>query len=315
MWETAAENFKKSQIIYENLVKIVQATTGDEELCDLFKSKIEELNPNLRYCAYNLSGGSGTGKSIDELLEMRRAQGGGLLDLDALITPQTKQMQEQAAAETVEWRDRKIQIRLPEKLRLFLLTIQDLDKSVEHAKSLQDKIDLIETVLIDCKDCIQTAKDDLLKQDPKAAAARQTSGSGSAAAPVSSNMQILLAYLNYIRLIRTLERNLYLIGQAKQNISIDGAVSSSGENTTKPAGESVGGKKTVRPQNLTRLYEIIAQNVVELQQIPGLENDTAYQNEIKDLSVAFKAFRCYYIAMTLISLFRWRESVAMFERK
>lgn len=247
---------------------------------------------------------------------MRRAQGGGvLLDLDALISPQTKQMQEQASTETVEWRGRKIQVRLPEKVRLFLHSIQDLDKSIEQAKSLQDKIDLIETVLIDCKDSIQAAKDELLKQDPKAAAARQASGSGTTTAPISSNVQYLLAYLNYIRLFRTLERNLYLVGQAKQNLSIDSAVASNGENAAKPAGESASGKKTVRPQNLTRLYEIIAQNIVELQQIPGLESDAAYQKEIKDLSVAFKAFRCYYIAVTLVSLFRWRESVAMFERK
>lgn len=314
LWQSATENFKKSQIIYDNLIKVVQATSGDEELCELYKSKVDELTPSLRYCAYNLSG-SGVGSnaeggsaSIDELMEMRRAQGtgaGALVDLDAFIAPQT---QEQAGGEILEWRDRKVQIRLPEKIRLFLLSIQDLDKGIEQAKSTQAKIDIIETVLIDCKDSIQAAKDDLLKLDAKANASRQATGassSGTLTTPIPANVQFLLAYLNYIRLIRTLERNLYLVAQAKQSLLLDDGLSKTSE---------ISNKKAVRPQNLTRLYEIIAQNAIELQQIPGLETDMAYQNEIKNLSVAFKAFRCYYIAMTLVSLFRWKEAVALYER-
>lgn len=312
LWQSAAENFKKSQIIYESLIKVVQATTVEEELCELYKSKVDELTPSLRYCAYNLSG-SGAGSDadgsalIDELMEMRRAQGtgaGALVDLDAIIAPQ-----DQSGNETLEWRDRKVQIRLPEKVRLFLLSIQDLDKGVKQAKSTQAKIDIIETVLIDCKDSIQAAKDDLLKQDPKANASRQAAGTSSAGistASIPANVQFLLAYLNYIRLIRTLERNLYLVAQAKQSLSLDDGLSKTGD---------IANKKAVRPQNLTRLYEIIAQNVIELQQLAGLENDTSYQNEMRNLSVAFKAFRCYYIALTLVSLFRWKEAVALYERE
>lgn len=316
LWQSAADNFKKSQIIYENLIKVVQATSGDEELYELYKSKVDELTPSLRYCAYNLSG-SGAGSnadggsaSIDELMEMRRAQGtgaGALIDLDAFIA--SPQIQEQAGGETLEWRDRKVQIRMPEKVRLFLLSIQDLDKGIEQAKSIQAKIDIIETVLIDCKDSIQAAKDDLLKQDSKVNASRPAAGTttaGTSTVPIPPNLQFLLAYLNYIRLIRTLERNLYLVAQAKQSLSLDDGLSKASD---------IANKKAVRPQNLTRLYEIIAQNVIELQQIPGMENDTTYQNEIRNLSVAFKAFRCYYIAMTLVSLFRWKEAVALYERK
>lgn len=297
LWQSAAENFKKSQIIYENLIKIVQATSADEELCELYKSKVDELTPNLRYCAYNL-GSKSDGTTIDEVLEIRRAQGatGLAIDLESFKAPEG-----QAALETVEWRNNKIQLRLPEKVRLFLLSLQDLDKSIEQGKTLQAKIDLIETVLIDCKDSIQAAKDELLKADPKA-------GTTTSAA-ISANVQFLMAYLNHIRLIRTVERNLYLVAQTKQNLSLEGTVS---EGLAK-ANDAT--KKVARPQNLTRLYEIIAQNVAELQQLPGLENDAAYQKEIQNLSIAFKAFRCYYIAMTLVSMFRWKEAVALYERK
>lgn len=294
LWQSAAENFKKSQIIYENLIKIVQQLSNDEELCELYKGKVDELTPSLRYCAYNL-GSKSDGTTIDEVLEIRRAQGAGaLIDLESFKSEAQAQ-----SGETVEWRNYKIQMRLPEKVRMFLLSLQDLDKSIEQGKTLQAKIDIVETVLIDCKDSIQAAKDELLKADSKT----------GAPASISNNVQILLAYLNHIRLIRTMERNLYLVAQTKQNLSLEGTVS---DGLTKATDAT---KKVARPQTLTRLYEIIAQNVTELQQIPGLENDKAYQTEIQNLSIAFKAFRCYYIAMTLVSMFRWKEAVALYERK
>lgn len=260
------------------------------------------MTPSLRYCAYNISGdNSGDTASLDQLLKMRQSQGGALLDINTLITSQRKQMQQEVGGEILEWRGRKIQVRIAEKVRLFLLSIQDLDKSIEQAKSSQAKIDIIDAMLIDCKDSIQAARDDYAKQDPKA----KTSGSN---VQLPTNVQFLLGYLSYIRLIRTVERNLYLVAQAKQNLFV--------ENTVGVASDVADlAKKTVRPQNLTRLYEIIGQNITELQQIAGMENDVEYQSEINGLSVAFKAFRSYYIAITLVTLYKWKEAVALYQRK
>jgi signal recognition particle subunit SRP68 len=57
--------------------------------------------------------------------------------------------------------------------------------------------------------------------------------------------------------------------------------------------------RSTRPQDLTRLYEIILQNFSELQQLPGLEDDLKYQHEIETKTKAFRAFRyssriCFY---------------------
>lgn len=56
LWQCVAKNFKKTQIIYDNLIKVVQATSGNKELCKLYKSKVDELTTNLRYCSYNSMG-------------------------------------------------------------------------------------------------------------------------------------------------------------------------------------------------------------------------------------------------------------------
>lgn len=274
-WKEAAENLKKAQVVYENLVK---ALPEDEQI--LYKNRIDEIAPSLRYCAYNI----GENINMNDLLEMRGQ--GMLTDLDTLVA-QTKTEQTDAFQST-EWRGRKVTVR-PAKVRLFLLSIQDLNKSVEKCKEYQAKIDIIENVLLDCKDAISALKDEI-KSDPKLRITQEGQ---------LSSVQFLLTYLSYIRLKLTLERNLYLVGQAKQNMEEEKSSETS---------------RKVRPQDISRLYEIILQNIAELQQLNGLENDKEYQTEIETLSYGFKAFRCYYIALTLVNLKRWKEANCMYER-
>jgi signal recognition particle subunit SRP68 len=279
-WKEAAENLKKAQVVYENLV---QALPEEEQ--PLYRAKIDELSPSLRYCAYNI----GDNANMNDLLEMR-GQGQGLLDNLGALVAQTKTEQTDAFQAT-EWRGRKVTVR-PQKVRLFLLSIQDLDKSVEKTKEHQAKIDIIENALLDCKDAISALKDEI-KLDPKL---RVPSADGQV-----SGVQYLLSYLSYNRLKMTLERNLCLVAQSKQNME------DSGEKQAE-------GVKKVRPQDISRLYEIILQNITELQQLNGLEADKDYQKEMDTLAQAFKAFRCYYIAVTLVNMKRWKEAVSMYER-
>ncbi|XP_043647208.1 signal recognition particle subunit SRP68 [Drosophila teissieri] len=284
LWKTAGEHLKRAQVVYENLGK---ALPDDEQ--ELYRAKVNEFTPNLRYCAYNISGGASGGK-IDEILELR-AQG-VLENLDVLVS-QTK-TESSEGLQTIDWRGRKVTVR-PEKVRLFLLSAQELDKSLAKTTKQDAKIELIERILMDCKDAIQAVRDEI-KQDPKLRSL--TTGQ------TVSGVQYLLAYLSYIRHSRTLQRNLCLVEQAKLNF----------DDPNQQSQQNVGDGKRVRPQDLARLYEIILQNVTEMQQISGLEDDAKYQSEVEHLAITFKAFRCYYIALTLIDMKKWKEAVALYER-
>ena len=123
------------------------------------------------------------------------------------------------AFQTTEWRGRKVTVR-PEKVRLFMLSIQDLSKSVEKTPKYQAKIEMLENVLLDCKDAISAVKDDI-KQDPKLR--------NVAPDQAVSGIQYLLAYLSYLRLTLTLERNLYLVAQTKQNLEETGEKQADGK--------------------------------------------------------------------------------------
>ncbi|RVE44468.1 hypothetical protein evm_010872 [Chilo suppressalis] len=275
-WRAAADSLQRAHLVLD---KLCAALPEDER--QVYRQKSEELKPSLRYCAYNIGDESAAG----DLVAMR---GQGLIEnLDSLMA-QAKESRSGVMHE-VEWRGRRVTVR-PEKVRLFLIALQDFDKSVANAHTVEAKIDILENILMDCKDAISAIKDEI-KNDPKfkSATTQETQLSG---------INYLLSYLMYLRLQRTIERNNLLVQQAeearKNNTSIDG--------------------KKVRPHDLTRLYEIILQNFTELQQLPGFENDSDYQQEIETQTKAYRAFRCFYIAQVLTGLRRFREALAMLER-
>ncbi|KAJ2945925.1 hypothetical protein O0L34_g4840 [Tuta absoluta] len=273
-WRAAAESLQRAQLVLE---KLCAAVPIDER--HVYKQKVEELKPSLRYCAYNIGDQSAAG----DLVAMR---GQGLIEnLDTLMA-QAKESRSGAMSE-VSWRGRRVSVR-PEKVRLFLIALQDLDKSVAEADSAQAKIDVLENILMDCKDAISAIKDEI-KNDPKLKASAENQDSG---------INYLLSYLQYVRLMRTVARNNLLVTQAEE---------------ARRSAQLLDGKK-VRPHDLARLTEIILQNYTELQQLPGFEEDAAYQKEIEDQAKAYRAFRCFYIAQVLTGLRRFREALAMLER-
>ncbi|KAI5651758.1 RNA-binding signal recognition particle 68 domain-containing protein [Phthorimaea operculella] len=275
----------------------------------VYKQKVEELKPSLRYCAYNIGDQSAAGdlvamrgqgliENLDKLMAQAKhsdqynigdlvaMRGQGLIEnLDKLMA-QAKESRSGAMSE-VEWRGRRVSVR-PEKVRLFLIALQDLDKSVADADDAQAKIDVLENILMDCKDAIAAIKDEI-KTDPKLKASAEHQ---------DSDINYLLSYLQYVRLMRTVARNNLLVTQAEE---------------ARRNAQLLDGKK-VRPHDLARLTEIILQNYTELQQLPGFEEDAAYQKEIEDQAKAYRAFRCFYIAQVLTGLRRFREALAMLER-
>ncbi|GFT62574.1 signal recognition particle subunit SRP68, partial [Nephila pilipes] len=203
------------------------------------------------------------------------------------LIAQTREKQAVTLSE-VEWRNRKIPVR-HEKIRLFLLNVQDTQMQVEQAADLQAKIAVYEHLLMDCKDAIQVVRDEMKDQAAK--------GRSEAA---HSSLIFLQSYLTYIRLSKTVERNLLFIESLKENL-----------NLYKTA---VDGKKVTKPQDLVRPYEIIIQNLNEMTQLPGLENDSNFLEEIEASSLAYKAHRCFYIAEVYSAASKWVEAVALYGR-
>lgn len=282
LWRSAIEFFKKAQLIYEKL-----ASALNEEDATLYRQKSEEITPSLRYCAYNL--GEATAA---ELLQLRSQVHGELLkNLDILVDQTVKHNTD--AMNEVKWRNRSFPVK-SEKVRSFLLADRDLEKSFVNA-SIVDNINLIEQHLMDCKDAITVVRDEC-KSDPVA-----KSGDGISAT------QILLHYLSYIRLNRTIQRNHLLIEVARK----DAESNWSAEESKKLENSSI---QRTKYQDRTRLYEIIIQNLMEMEQLPISEYDSEFAFEIQSKIKAYQALRCYSIGENLSTVGRWGDTVKLYER-
>ncbi|MEE6518674.1 hypothetical protein FKM82_029803, partial [Ascaphus truei] len=121
-WEEAMKAFNKCKTIYEKL-----ASAFTEEQAVLYNQRVDEISPNIRYCAYNI----GDQSAISELMQMRLRSGGteGLLaeKLETLIT-QTRAKQAATMSE-VEWRGRSVPVKI-DRVRIFLLGLADTEAAI-----------------------------------------------------------------------------------------------------------------------------------------------------------------------------------------
>ncbi|KAG7210457.1 hypothetical protein KM043_011985 [Ampulex compressa] len=262
LWKNAMENLKKAQVVYGKLASALPET---EQV--MYNARVEELAPSLRYCAYNI----GDTTAIDDLMQMRGQLSGELLtNLDSLMA-QTRE--KQANAEEVVWRGKSCGT-IPPRAAGLLIADSRLNQTLEKATSNQAKIDLLEAHLIDCKDAISAVRD-FFKNELK------NKDNDKVSPP-----QHLITYLQYIRLSRTLERNLTLVKAAEE-------------------------LEKAKPQDIVRLYEAALHNLVEISQ---LQDDEEYLREQEAKTKAYRAFRCYYMAKSLANLHRWREAMALYQR-
>ncbi|XP_041696377.1 signal recognition particle subunit SRP68 isoform X2 [Coregonus clupeaformis] len=283
-WKAAMEAFNKCKTIYEKL-----ASAFTEELAVLYHQRVEEISPNIRYCAYNI----GDQNAMNELMQMRLSAGGGggmmAEKLEALIT-QTRAKQAATMSE-VEWRGRTVPVKI-DKARIFLLGLGDNEAAIAQAANEETKERLYETLLAECRDTIQAVREELKTE------AKQRERSDEASGKVS-NLQFLHSYLTYIKLWTVVKRNESMAHMLQAKLK-------------EPQTDE--NKRGPRPQDLIRLYDIILQSLAELSSLQGLEEDHTFQKEVALKILVYKAYRCFFIAQSYVLVKKWSEALVLYER-
>ncbi|XP_038133964.1 signal recognition particle subunit SRP68 [Cyprinodon tularosa] len=283
-WKLAMEAFNKCKTIYEKL-----ASAFTEELAVLYRQRVDEISPNIRYCAYNI----GDQNAINDLMQMRLTGGGGGMmaeKLEALITQaRTKQA---ATMSEVEWRGRTVPVKI-DKARIFLLGLADNEAAIAQAVNEETKEHLYETLLAECRDTIQAVREELKSE------AKQRDRSSDNESGKISNLQFLHSYLTYIKLCTLVKRNESMAHTLQAKLKETGA----DEN-----------KRGPRPQDLIRLYDIILQSLAELSTLQGLEDDHTFQKEVSLKTLVYKAYRCFFIAQSYVLVKKWSEALVLYER-
>lgn len=285
-WQTAIEFYTQARSIYEKL----SGAFMDESMKAMYLQRVEEIGPNIRYCAYNL--GQGT-MDINDLMKMRSSAAGQDM-LAAKIDAAIKETREKLASSfgEVTWRGKTVPV-CNEKARVFILQIQDKESELERRTTFEEKMDVFDNMLMECKDTLQVVNAEINAE----VAAKKKNESALA------HMQFIRTYISYLRQRLTIERNLLMIDSMKDKL---------------PAliGQSkqVAKGKTSKPEDLVRLYDGIIQSLTETGQLQGLQEDEEMSQEIEAQIVAFKAFRCFYIAQSHQHQKKWIESVALYDR-
>jgi len=180
-----------------------------------------------------------------------------------------------------------------EKVRMFLLSHQESEQELAKTSQAEAKIGVYESLLLECKDALQALRDDLL-EDPEFRNRQQT-GEGKV-----GSQHFLYTYLQYIRHNITLNRNTVLLHTMREQL----------DRGEKPAE----GKKTVKAQDIVRMYENMIQNMGEIPTLAGLEDDESLASSTQSKITFYKSFRSYYIAQAFIASQKWGEAMAVFQR-
>ncbi|KAM3623730.1 uncharacterized protein V6R79_015014 [Siganus canaliculatus] len=283
-WKRAMEAFNKCKTIYEKL-----ASAFTEEMAALYRQRVDEISPNIRYCAYNI----GDQNAINDLMQMRLTGGGGGMmaeKLESLITQaRTKQA---ATMSEVEWRGRTVPVKI-DKARIFLLGLADNEAAIAQASNEETKEHLYETLLAECRDTIQAVREEL-KTEAKQRERNSDPDSGKV-----SNLQFLHSYLTYIKLCTLVKRNESMAHTLQAKLK-------------EPEADE--NKRGPRPQDLIRLYDIILQSLAELSTLQGLEDDHTFQKEVSLKTLVYKAYRCFFIAQSYVLVKKWSEALVLYER-
>ncbi|KAJ3079824.1 signal recognition particle subunit srp68 [Quaeritorhiza haematococci] len=338
-WQEALDKFAAARTIYEKLASA--GTAQQEALC---YSAMDTIDPNIRYCAYNLKLSKGQVADISALIEMRNksaaADGGAGLDLLASkvesLLAQTRQ-ERAATVQNISWRGRTVAIK-NERLVDAVLSAQEAMQNLDELKKkVGDGVDLEgdsdaeddaagkkkggEQKAAKDKKAKKTKKDELLEAydtvlgalwDASRIAEADVKEDAIATAKVKSSkseantaaLQLAHGYVVFTRLSRTVERNLLLVDILKRGIGKVGAGSVA-------TGD---GKKAPRMEDVVRLYDTVLQSFNEMRDLPAFQNDLPLQSLITAKTYLYKAQRAYHIGLVYSSASKHLEALALFDR-
>eukprot|EP01102_Stenamoeba_stenopodia_P007895 TRINITY_DN222_c0_g3_i1.p1 TRINITY_DN222_c0_g3~~TRINITY_DN222_c0_g3_i1.p1 ORF type:complete len:674 (+),score=227.47 TRINITY_DN222_c0_g3_i1:191-2023(+) len=289
-WDYALQQLSRSRKIYEEIGKV-----GDADNREICKHKLEELDPSIKYCLYNLGSKSGSSESKQHDLIDFKSKGPGADLLNAKLEAVLAEARKKQATTLTEisWRGKVIPLK-SEKLRVVFLSAQDALYELEREENVEVKIDLYDKLFI----CYSDAQRIILEE----LRADQSQQKSTKAETHLSNLQALQLYVSYLKLTKTIERNLLLVDSLQKRLK--------GREEVTP-GE--GHVKSSRPDELVRLFENLIQNMNDMEEIRSKE-DVEQGKEIAANILTFKAFRCFYLAISYSDANKVDEAVALFDR-
>jgi tetratricopeptide (TPR) repeat protein len=325
-WQGALTSFLKSKKLLEELSKV--GTFDQQAVCRHF---IDQVEPTVRYCSYQMSrkggGGAATTTTQDTaaLLGEVTASGNSLLSsrLSALAAEAQTQVGE--AASELEWGSEKLPVRNG-RVRIALQAANDAKLDLEEkqkASGVNDGGDAFETEIA-CRDRLANAYNETATA---AHGALQLGQSGPNANQVRSELEAVERAARGLAFQVGIDRNVFMAknvaSQVYQNLKNQaaggGGGGGSGGTKTSKQQQSKGNSKDRqgKPEDVVRLLDAALQGVAQLNELAAEIGGAAGEHLIDDCAAKqaqIKASRCLYAGHSYMSIGKYREALALFQR-
>ncbi|KAJ3094611.1 signal recognition particle subunit srp68 [Phlyctochytrium planicorne] len=320
-WGPAMDRFAAARTIY---AKMSSAGTSEQEV--LCQSAIDAIDPNIRFCAYNLRirgstvSGKQTQQDIAQLLEVRSQASGDGKGLDILAAQVEEVLARSHHARAMEihdiqWRDKTTTNRNTKFMEALVASQEvaaELDRIVAeggpvagpHKNLISDvatkRLSAFEKLIGAYWDATKIADSDI-KED----AITTTKIKSSKSEENTASLQFAFSYVSYMRLKYTIDRVLLIMEITENRLS-------------NPAANSffvlAGDKKQPSRDDLVRLCDNILQSLNEMAELPSVSSDAVLQAIIASKVSLVKARRASHIGEILLDLSRFGEASALFGR-
>ncbi|CAG8619265.1 38406_t:CDS:10 [Gigaspora margarita] len=296
-WQAALDKFAAARTIYEKLS--AAGTAHQETLC---QSAIDDIDPNIRYCAYVLRLGADNVSDVDALVKMTigKNKGVGLDLLEAEVESVLAQTRQEKAASltSITWRGHTVPLRNAD-LAICILKAQDATTNLENASDADveeaTKMEMFDSLLEAYGDAERFAKN-AVKEDMEATAKVKSSKSEQ----ISTDLNFVYNYVAYNYLSRRIQRNLMLVDSLRHKL---------GQEHSEGA-RFIGGKY----QDIVKLYDNVLQSLNEIKELSSVQDNLTLSQEVDAKIWYFKAWRTLYVVSAYAVLNKDWEAISLLGR-
>ena len=298
-WASALTHLKKTRTLLTELSKVSMA-----DQVHLYKTVCEEVEPSIRFCAYNLKragedGGEDAEGDEGDLNEMLDGGEGGASDI--LRSKLEAVLNESRARQAADFTNLEVLGELvpikSDKVRIAILSSQQRALEIQAASTSQGGdegiMEKYDELFVAYNDALEGVRSDL----------RQTSKEQTARSGVSeAHLQKLQACLSWQKLDHTVARYMLLVERFK--LTLGGQAVLSG----------TGAAKKATPEDIVRLYDSAISSLNDMAQLDGYREEANLMEQLVARQAAAKACRCFYLAESYGAAHKYPQAQALYGR-
>jgi len=321
-WEGALTSFLRSKQLLEGLFQV-----GDFEQRGTCRHFLDQVEPAVRFCEYQISRRGGAAPDTAALLASAAAAGGPGQDvLASKLASLAAEAQAQRAASTseVSWNGETLPVR-DDRCKLAVHSAQELEEQLKTntVGSTRSEVEPMVGVEggVDPRIALYDKTINAYSEARAAArAAMQLSLQGEGAEEARAELEALGRALHGLELQHTIARNLTLAESAEERLGRAlrrQLIASSSSGAAAKAAAKDKSERPVRAEDVARLFDTLVANASELNDLAAAVGGAAGETLMDDCTAKtahYQAARCVFAAHACLAGGQWPRAAALFQR-